>query len=73
MRDRIGEKPLYYGYQNHGGQKAFMFASELKALKNVSFSGEIDRNALSLLMRSTISLHRILFIRGLKNYYQGTY
>ena len=52
MRDRIGEKPLYYGYQNHGGQKAFMFASELKALKkHPSFLGNIDRNALSLLMR----------------------
>lgn len=47
-RDRLGEKPLYYGWQ--GG--SFMFASELKALKpHPDFQRRIDRTALSLLMR----------------------
>jgi len=47
-RDRLGEKPLYYGWQN----KTFMFASELKAFKkNPNFIGEIDREAISLQMR----------------------
>lgn len=46
IRDRIGEKPLYYGYL--GG--CFVFASELKALKcHPKFEGEINRNALSQL------------------------
>ena len=31
-RDRIGEKPLYYGYQGEGDEKVFLFGSELKAL-----------------------------------------
>jgi asparagine synthase (glutamine-hydrolysing) len=38
-RDRIGEKPLYYGWQND----AFLFGSELKALRvNPAFIGETD-------------------------------
>ena len=31
-RDRLGEKPLYYGWVGSGDQKAFVFASELKAI-----------------------------------------
>jgi asparagine synthase (glutamine-hydrolysing) len=51
-RDRLGEKPLYYGWQGHGKNAAFLFGSELKALKqHTAFAAEIDRNALCLLMR----------------------
>ncbi len=47
-RDRMGEKPLYYGWQNN----VFLFGSELKALKaHPAFQGEIDRDVLSLFMR----------------------
>lgn len=47
-RDRLGEKPLYYGWQGD----TFLFGSELKALKaHPAFRAEIDRNALALLMR----------------------
>jgi asparagine synthase (glutamine-hydrolysing) len=42
-RDRLGEKPLYYGYVNG----AFAFASELKALRHMpGFDSEVDRGAL---------------------------
>ena len=42
-RDRLGEKPLYYGWQ----AGVFLFGSELKALKvHPSFSGEIDRKSI---------------------------
>ena len=51
-RDRLGEKPLYYGWQGQGQQAVFLFGSELKALKaHPAFSAEIDRNALCLYMR----------------------
>jgi len=47
-RDRLGEKPLYYGWQG----KTFLFGSELKALReHPAFRSEINRDALSLYMR----------------------
>lgn len=47
-RDRMGEKPLYYGFQNG----VFMFASELKALKaHPAFEPNINRDAITLQMR----------------------
>ncbi len=51
-RDRLGEKPLYYGWQGTGQHATFLFGSELKALKvHPAFTAGIDRNALCLLMR----------------------
>lgn len=51
-RDRMGEKPLYYGWQGEGAQRVFLFGSELKALKaHPDFSADIDRGALCLLLR----------------------
>jgi asparagine synthase (glutamine-hydrolysing) len=51
-RDRMGEKPLYYGWQSEGATRAFLFGSELKSLKaHPSFSASIDRGALCLFMR----------------------
>ena len=47
-RDRMGEKPLYYGCV--GG--SFIFGSELKAIKEFSnWESDIDRDALGLLLR----------------------
>ena len=44
-RDRLGEKPLYYGWLG----KTFLFGSELKALKaHPNFQTEINRDALAL-------------------------
>ena len=60
-RDRMGEKPLYYGWQ--GG--TFLFGSELKALKaHPNFCGEIDRSALSELLR-------LGYIPGPRSIYRG--
>lgn len=47
-RDRVGEKPLYYGWL--GGE--LLFASECKALRqHPEFSGEINRQALAGLVQ----------------------
>ena len=47
-RDRIGEKPLYYGWNNN----LLFFGSELKAFRtHTEFKYEIDKHALSLYFR----------------------
>lgn len=47
-RDRLGEKPLYYGVFNG----TLLFGSELHALKvHPQFSSQVSRSALSLFMR----------------------
>ena len=44
-RDRMGEKPLYWGWSG----SSFLFGSELKAIKtHPKFTGVIDRDSLSL-------------------------
>jgi asparagine synthase (glutamine-hydrolysing) len=46
--DRIGEKPLYFGWVSN----QFVFASELKSIKKFpKFDNLIDRNSLALFMR----------------------
>ena len=46
--DRIGEKPLYYGWVN----QQFVFASELKSIKQFpAFKNKIDRNSLAMFLR----------------------
>ena len=48
VRDRVGVKPLYYGWAG----KTLLFGSELKALRaHPDFGGEIDRDALALMLR----------------------
>ena len=47
-RDRVGEKPLYYGWQGD----SFLFGSELKALReHPAFEGDIDRGSMALFLR----------------------
>lgn len=51
-RDRLGEKPLYYGWQGTGESGVFLFGSELKSLRvHPSFDAPIDRGAVSLQLR----------------------
>ena len=48
LRDRVGEKPLYYGWNNG----RFVFASDLAAIKKMNgFVADIDRDALAVYFR----------------------
>lgn len=47
-RDRMGEKPLYYGLQG----RTLLFGSELKALRqHPAWQGQVDRDVLTLFLR----------------------
>ena len=51
-RDRIGEKPLYFGWQGQGENRVFLFSSELKALKvHPEFDCNINRDVIALQLR----------------------
>ena len=68
-RDRLGEKPLYYGWMNG----TFLFGSELKALRaHPSWRGEIDRNALTLLLRHNYIPAPYTIYRGICKLWPGT-
>jgi asparagine synthase (glutamine-hydrolysing) len=69
-RDRIGEKPLYYGKAG----RAFVFASELKALRaHPAFDGSIDRDALALLLRYNYIPSPYCIYAGVRKLEPGTY
>jgi asparagine synthase (glutamine-hydrolysing) len=52
-RDRLGEKPLHFGWIDAEGGRCLLFASELKALHAVpGFAARIDPAALSLFLRA---------------------
>ena len=60
-RDRMGEKPLYYGWQNG----VFLFGSELKALAaHPAFEGDVDRDALTLLLRHGLHCIPLVDLQG---------
>ena len=69
-RDRLGEKPLYYGWQ----RGVLLFGSELKALRaHPAFGGEIDRDALALFFRHGYIPAPYSIYRGIHKLLPGTY
>ncbi len=62
-RDRFGEKPLYYGWQ----EGVLRFGSELGAVRaDPAFAPEVDRDAVALLLRHT-------YIPGPHSIYAGVH
>src|SRR5687768_3108058 len=69
VRDRLGEKPLYYGWMG----KTFLFGSELKALRaHPDFRGEIDRDALALYVRHNCVPAPYSIYKGVRKLPPGT-
>lgn len=69
-RDRMGEKPLYYGWQG----ETFLFGSELKALQaHPAFCAEIDRESLTLFLRHNYIPAPYSIYRGIQKLPPGTF
>lgn len=69
-RDRLGEKPLYYGWQSD----TFLFGSELKALKaHPAFQAEINRDTLCLYMRHNYIPAPYSIYQGIHKLLPGTW
>ena len=66
-RDRMGEKPLYYGWLGSGTKSIFAFASELKALRaHPVFDSVVCRDALSQYLR-------LSYVPAPRSIYKGIY
>src|SRR5258705_1036988 len=71
-RDRLGEKPLYYGRKRRGD--AFLFASELKSItQHPDFLREIDRDALTLFLRYNYIPAPFTIYRGISKLRPGCF
>jgi len=69
-RDRLGEKPLYWGWHND----VLLFGSELKALKvHPAFSANIDRDALALYLRHNYVPTPYSIYQGIEKFPPGHY
>lgn len=69
IRDRLGEKPLYYGWQGN----TFLFGSELKALKaHPEFRAEIDRNSVALQLSHNYIPAPYSIYQGIKKLWPGS-
>lgn len=72
-RDRLGEKPLYYGWSNHHNSQTFFFASDLRSLRyHPLFNSEIDRGSLCLFLRYGYIPAPHSIYRGIKKLEPGT-
>jgi asparagine synthase (glutamine-hydrolysing) len=66
-RDRMGEKPLYYGWIGDEKNMAFVFASELKAMRAYpGFTNPVCRQALAQYMR-------FMYVPAPRSIYQGIF
>jgi asparagine synthase (glutamine-hydrolysing) len=69
-RDRMGEKPLYYGISGH----TFLFASEIKSIRaHPDWRGKVSRTALAVLMRKGYIPAPLSIYEEVRKLFPGTF
>lgn len=69
VRDRLGEKPLYYGWMGN----VFLFGSELKSLRaHPAWQGEIDPDVVAIFMRHNYIPAPYSIYKGIRKLQPGT-
>jgi len=69
-RDRMGEKPLYYGWQDG----TFLFSSELKSIReHPSFKNEIDLESLTAFLKYNYVPTPLSIYKNIKKLSAGSY
>ena len=73
-RDRMGEKPIYYGFSGSGNNQTFLFASELAAIRKWKpFENKINLEALSQLLNYQVILAPNSIFEGIFQLLPGHY
>lgn len=66
VRDRMGEKPLHYGWIGTGHDRVFVFGSEIKSLRvHPAFDPQVDRAALARYVERAVVQGSDTIFRGL--------
>lgn len=72
VRDRMGEKPLYYGWLGTGSDRSFVFGSEIKALRtHPAFDAQVNRAALVRYVERMVVRGRDSIFSGLRKVSPG--
>ena len=72
VRDRFGEKPLYWGFAGSNSAKALVFGSEISSLKEFpSINTEIDLKALDAYLKFSCIPSDLTVFRAIKKIKPG--
>ena len=65
IRDRYGEKPLYWGFSGYGSNRSLIFGSDISSIQAFPFfNNEISKNAISSFLKYS-------YISGQNSIYKG--
>jgi asparagine synthase (glutamine-hydrolysing) len=73
-RDRMGEKPLYYGWNGHGAHRTLLFGSDLSALRCYpGFAAEVSKDSVAMLARFLYIPEPYSIYQGVSKLMPGTF
>ena len=72
IRDRYGEKPLYWGFSGYGSNRSFIFGSDISSIYSFPFfNNKISHNAISDFLRYSYIPGQISIYNGIEKLQAG--